>query len=185
MSDFFFRSIALSIHDVPSSVRVGMFLVFLIGAVLLLTSLGYKKGARWSAGLLLLEYIFLLLSLSVLFRPVKEARTYELIPFWSYRTVREGGHELLLTQMIMNVVAFFPIGLLLGISFPGMKWWTVLLTGGAFSLLIETLQFFLRRGFAEFDDVWHNVVGCMVGYGVYRGVRWMGERIKEKIIVRA
>ena len=80
----------------------------------------------------------------------------------------------------MNVVAFIPIGLLLGISFPGMKWWSVLLTGGAFSLLIETLQFFLRRGFAEFDDVGHNVVGCMVGYGVYRGVRWMGERIKDK-----
>lgn len=61
----------------------------------------------------------------------------------------------------MNGVAFIPIGLLLGISFPDIKWWKVLLIGGAFSLLIETLQFFLRRGFAEVDDVWHNVVGCM------------------------
>ena len=81
------------------------------------------------------------------------------------------------------MAAFIPIGLLLGISFPGMKWWTVLLTGGAFSLLIETLQFFFRRGFAEFADVWHNGVGCMVGYAVYRGVRWMGERGKKRRMV--
>ena len=78
------------------------------------------------------------------------------------------------------MVAFIPIGLLLGISFPGMKWWTVLLTGGAFSLLIETLQFFLRRGFAEFDDVGHNVVGCMVGYAVYTGVGWLLKRVNER-----
>ena len=79
------------------------------------------------------------------------------------------------------MIAFIPIGLLLGISFPNIKWWIVLLIGGAFSLLIETLQFFLRRGFAEFDDVWHNVLGCMVGYAVCRGVRWMGER-KRRVV---
>lgn len=84
----------------------------------------------------------------------------------------------------MNVVAFIPIGLLLGCAFDRMKWWQVLLIGGAFSLLIETLQFVLKRGFAEVDDVWHNVVGCMVGYGVYRGVRWLVKRLAKKHVVR-
>ena len=37
---------------------------------------------------------------------------------------------------------------------------------------------FLIRGVAEFDDVWRGGVGVMVGYGVYRGVRGMGERLE-------
>ena len=72
------------------------------------------------------------------------------------------------------MVAFIPIGLLLGISFPDIKWWKVLLIGGAFSLLIETLQFVFKRGFAEFDDVGRDGVG----------VRGMVERIGKKRSVR-
>ena len=84
------------------------------------------------------------------------------------------GHELLSTQVIANVVAFVPIGLLLGCAFgKRMKWWKVLLIGGAFSLLIETLQFVLRRGFAEVDDVMHNVLGCLIGWGVYVGIAYL------------
>ena len=169
--------------DIPANVSIGLLVVFCVGVVLLLAFLGFKKGIKWLAGLILLEYLFLLMSVTVLFRPVQAERNFDMIPFWSYRTIRDGGHELLLTQMIMNVVAFIPIGLLLGISFPSIKGWKVLLIGGAFSLLIETLQFFLRRGFAEFDDVWHNVVGCMVGYGVYVGVMWMVERRKKMRVV--
>ena len=131
-------------------------------------------------GVVSIGVIFLLISLTLLFRPLQEARTFDLIPFWSYRTVREGGHELLLTQMIINVVAFIPVGYLLGCVFGRIKWWKVLLIGGAFSLLIETLQFFLRRGFAEFDDVWHNVLGCMIGYGVYVGIAYLVKKVRKR-----
>lgn len=42
-----------------------------------------------------------------------------------------------------------------------------MLIGGAFSVLIESLQFVMKRGFSEFDDVFHNVLGCMFGYVLY------------------
>ena len=71
----------------------------------------------------------------------------------------------------MNVLAFIPIGLLLG-TFKGMKWWHVLLIGLCFSLLIELLQLVLKRGLTEFDDGVHNVVGCMMGFVGVRGCRW-------------
>ena len=29
------------------------------------------------------------------------------------------------------------------------------------------------------DGVVHNVVGCVVGFGVYVGVRWMVGRVKK------
>ena len=90
----------------------------------------------------------------------------------------EGGR--FLVQVCMNVLAFVPIGLLLGCAFGRLRWKTVLLIGGGFSLLIEVLQFVFKRGFAEFDDVFHNVLGCLIGFGVYVGVRWMVERVRKK-----
>ena len=67
----------------------------------------------------------------------------------------------------MNVLAFVPIGLLLGCAFERLRWKTVLMIGAGFSILIELLQFIFKRGFAEFDDVFHNVLGCAIGFGVY------------------
>lgn len=72
----------------------------------------------------------------------------------------------MLTQVVMNLVAFIPVGFLLGCAFPRLKWWQVLLIGGGFSLLIEVSQLVFKLGLAEFDDVFHNVLGCLVGYGV-------------------
>ena len=67
----------------------------------------------------------------------------------------------------MNVVVFIPVGLLICIAFKQMTWWKVLLIGCGISVTIETLQFFLMRGFSEVDDVMHNTVGCIMGYIIY------------------
>ena len=172
MIDKIIRYISYCFRDVPTSVSVGMLVVFCVGTVLLLAFLGFKKGVKCSAGLLLLEYLVLLIILSVWARTVQAEKAFNFTPFWSYQAILT-GKTALLTQAIMNVVAFIPIGLLLGCAFDRMKCWKVLLIGGVFSLLIETLQFVLTRGFAEFDDVWHNVVGCLVGYGIYVGIAYL------------
>ena len=154
-----------------------MLLVFCLGTALFLACLGVKKGLKWSAGLFLLEYVVLLVFMAVFARKLHAERPFDFALFWSYRAIREGD-KALLTQIIANVVVFVPIGLLLGCAFGRIRWWTVLLVGLGFSVLIETLQFVLKRGFAEFDDVFHNVLGCMIGWGVYVGVRWMIRKIK-------
>ena len=161
---------------IPTRVGIGMAVVFCVGTVLLLAFMGVKRGWRWSAGLALLEYLFLLILLAVLLRKVQDFREYRLIPFVSYRSLGDVTGRFS-AQVIANVLAFVPVGLLLGCAFGRMKWWKVILVGGGFSVLIELLQFFFKRGFAEFDDVLHNVVGCLVGWGVYVGicgvVRWV------------
>ena len=68
----------------------------------------------------------------------------------------------------MNAVVFIPVGFLLSVGFKNLPWWMVLLIGCCLSLSIETMQFLLMRGFAEVDDVMHNTLGCMIGYGAYR-----------------
>ena len=101
-------------------------------------------------------------------------------PFWSYREVLRSGQDALLTQNIANVLAFVPIGFLLGCAFRRMKWWKVLLFGVIYSISIEALQFFLKRGFSEFDDVFHNVLGCMIGFGIYVGVARVVKIVMKK-----
>ena len=158
-----------------------MLLVFCVATAFFVAFLGFKKGLRWSAGLLLVEYFVLLIVLSVLARKEMSLRAFNFVPFWSYRAIRE-GHGHLLTQAVGNVGAFVPMGMLLGFLGRG-KWWKVLLISAGFSVLIETLQFVSLRGFAEFDDVFHNVVGAMIGYGVYVGVRWLIKKVRRERVV--
>ena len=169
--------ITVVFRDIPTSFLVGFLVLFGVGTVLFLTFFGWKRGARWSAGLLLVEYMVLLLALAVLTRSIHPTRPFDFTPFWSYREVLRSGKDALLTQNIANVLAFVPIGLLLGCAFGRIKWWKALAIGGGFSLLIEVLQFVFKRGFSEFDDVFHNVLGCAIGYGVYAGVRWLIRQI--------
>ena len=156
---------------------------FCLGAILLLAFLGFKNGLKWSAGLLLLEYLLLLFFLTVLSRDIQAEKVIDLSPFWSYRAFLAGRRDLL-SPIIGNVISFFPVGLLLGCVFMRKKWWKVMLIGGSFSVLIETLQYVLRRGFTEFDDVFHNVLGCMVGYGLCKGIAYLvmrSRRNKQRI----
>ena len=120
----------------------------------------------------------MLFLLAVLQRKVQDYRECGLLPFESFGAALKGSGPLL-TQIIGNVVAFIPVGLLLGCVLGRMKWWTVLLIGGGFSLLIEILQFVFKRGFAEVDDVVHNMAGCAIGYGVYVAAVYSAKILKN------
>ena len=67
----------------------------------------------------------------------------------------------------MNVMVFIPIGALLGTGYTRLQWWKLLLIGFVLSVVIELLQLVLKRGCCEFDDVMHNTLGCLIGYGIF------------------
>ena len=166
-------------HDIPQEVYEGFLSVFCLGFVLLLVFCGIKKGLRYSSGLLLVEYVFLLFCTTVFFRTVGEIRRYDFHPFWSYNAIQDGKKDLM-AENIMNVVVFIPVGLLLGIAFKQMTWWKTLLIGCGISVAIEALQFFFMRGFTEVDDVMHNTVGCMIGWLMVKGVFLMKGAVKKQ-----
>jgi len=171
MSDEFKQYVISLYQDIPQEVYEGLLSVFCLGLVIFIAWKGFKTGLRYSAVLLLVEYIFLLFCSTVIFRATGETRQYDFHPFWSY------SRPDLLVENIMNVVVFIPVGLLLGIAFKKMTWWKALLIGCGISVTIETLQFFFLRGFSEVDDVMHNTVGCLIGFGVYAIGRYGYERI--------
>ena len=57
---------------------------------------------------------------------------------------------------------FIPIGILVG-----WMWnWKGLWFGVGLSCVVEMLQLVMGRGLCEFDDVFHNMVGAIIGVGV-------------------
>ena len=61
-------------HNIPTNLAIGLLVVFCMGMVFLLAFLGPKRGLRWSMGLLLLEYLFVLFFLAVLSRTAQPER---------------------------------------------------------------------------------------------------------------
>ena len=155
------------VSSVPILVFLGLLTVLSIGFVLLLWRKGLRDGLRYSTRLLLAEWVFLVLCFSVLFRESGDDYRFNLIPLSSYFDYAENSY---LKEMAaintLNVVMFVPVGLLLGCAFRQMTWWKALAIGAGMSAAIEVLQFIFKRGLCETDDVIHNVVGCMIGYGV-------------------
>ena len=155
-------------RDIPLYAYESLGVVFCIGAVVLFALKGFKGGWRYVSGMLLAEYVFVLYCSTVIFRHVSSVRKYDFSPFWSYRAYFSGEDTTLLAENIMNVLVFVPVGLLLGLIYRSMTWLRALLIGASLSVGIETLQFIFLRGFAEFDDVMHNTLGCVMGYGLFR-----------------
>ena len=158
------------IDEIPHEVYVIALIIFCVGIILTLFAKGLKKGLRWSVALLLLEYVFLVFGSTVFFRQARTAREFNFSPFWSYDAIYSGKEPELFSENIMNVVVFIPVGLLFGSQIkPGRKGWLIaFLLGVGISILIEVSQLVLKRGFSELDDVMHNTLGCMIGYGIYR-----------------
>lgn len=90
------------------------------------------------------------------------------IPFYSYYLAFSGVNEELLRSNFMNVMLFFPAGLLAGSVLPNSRKWVLLtaLAGCAVSLCIEVAQYFFHLGLAETDDLIHNTLGTLLGAAI-------------------
>ena len=155
------------IDSVSPLVYWGLLVVFCLGLMLLLWWKGLREGLRYSAVLLLVEWVMVVLAMTVVFRVPRAERGLSLIPLVSYFDYGTNSYFMEKAALnILNVALFLPIGLLLGCGFRNNTWQKVFATGAGLSVLIELMQLIFKRGLCETDDVIHNVVGCMIGYGV-------------------
>ena len=121
------------------------------------------KTWRWEGGILS-AYTFLVLAETILIRKPFIGQHFQPELFWSWRVwnVQRG-------QIIANVIMFVPVGVL-----AGRIWrWKGLWIATGLSVFIEVLQLVTCRGLCEFDDVFHNVIGAVIGVGIvmiFRGV---------------
>ena len=173
MKELFRQNLIDLYQSLPQEVYEGLLSVFFLGVVVIIVFKGFRKGWRYVAGLLLTEYIALLYCSMVIFRAYSEDAGHDFTPFWSYTAIQEGRIDLI-PENVMNVVVFVPVGVLLGSLLKvKVSWLIALLVGMGISVSIEMLQYFFHRGFAETDDVVHNTLGCLIGYILVKGLRFL------------
>lgn len=158
-----------AIEGIPSFIYIGFIAIFCIGTAFLLWRKGWKEGLRGSTLILLAEWVFLVIGTSVIFRESGDDYRIRLLPLISYFEQGENSYFIEAAALnILNIVLFFPVGLLLGCGYKNMSWRRAMGIGVLLSVSIEILQLIFKRGLCEVDDVIHNVLGCMVGYGIYK-----------------
>ncbi|MCU6687275.1 VanZ family protein [Dorea acetigenes] len=124
-----------------------------------------KKHLVWTYIFIL--YLYMALSVAGMgsiwdvtyYDPVIRAEEINLIPF-----AAEGA-----ITYILNVIMFMPLGFLLPFIWKGYRsLWKVAAAGFLFSLAIELGQLFNRRC-SDINDLLMNVLGAIVGYGIWLG----------------
>lgn len=126
----------------------------------------------WSVGsvLMLLLWAAVVLWTTVLGREAGVEKVFRMMPLHSYRELLAGGNPEILRSSFMNVLLFFPAGLLCAglLSRRRLSCGKLVCTAvifSLFSLSIELAQFGLGVGQGEIDDVLHNTVGVLLGAG--------------------
>lgn len=116
----------------------------------------WRIWKRLSLGLLV-GYAVLLLAETVLIQKPFTGEHLKLELLWSWKQWNVQKE-----QILSNVVMFIPVGVL-----GELLWrWRGVLVGISLSIFIEILQLITSRGLCEFDDVFHNVIGAVIGVGV-------------------
>ena len=109
-------------------------------------------------------YILLILYLTIISRNQNAEVKIQLTPFWSYALLNDSQYR---SQIILNILLFIPFGCLLQ-SLYKSRLTTHLILTVVLSVTIETLQYFLKIGMCEFDDVFHNALGSAIGFGYWK-----------------
>lgn len=149
-----------------------VFLLVLVASLAYLTVRPYLQQRRfWRLAviLLLLAWLIVIAAATLTDRfPGSSPAQPEWIPFHSYREILAGGNPEILRSNLMNVILFYPAGLLACELFPSgwnriRKILTAVLLFAAVSTGIEFCQFWYALGRPEIDDVLHNSLGAFTG----------------------
>lgn len=139
--------------------------VILASVVVVLLKINSMWTRKSIICILFIEYLFLVFCETLIFRPVAGHREIRLKPFWSYQLAFNSYPSLImLWEVLLNIFLFIPIGLLLGMIFPQLKWWKIFLFGSVLSAVIEMSQYFFCKGLCETDDVINNSLGTLIGF---------------------
>lgn len=168
--DFFVRNGPFS----SEKSLTGTLLVFLILVTLLIlnkekwtTREKCFKTAVWS-------YLYFIFLYTFLSRPVKADVNFNLTPFWSYQHIFLTHDFKIVLEVLINCMMLIPVGILVPWAYKNYlhedgtrERNTVLLFGFVVSVSIECLQLLTRTGLFEWDDIIHNMIGLILGYGLY------------------
>lgn len=96
-------------------------------------------------------------------------RSVNLVPLRTISSQLRWAGRIAIINLAANLIAFMPFGFLLPLSYPRTAgFWSVLALSLALTLGIETFQLVTFTGSFDVDDILLNVIGSLLGYGVFR-----------------
>ena len=116
--------------------------------------------------LLIVFIIYVIIVLHItLFSRMPSTRRCMLTPFWEYKELIYNADKFYwLGQIIGNIVMFIPLGVFLCRINRRLSVVHIGIIGFVFSAFIELTQLLTGRGLLEFDDIFHNTLGAVIGY---------------------
>jgi glycopeptide antibiotics resistance protein len=97
---------------------------------------------------------------------------YNLIPFKTianYMLQRGSiGFDVFIYNLAGNVVAFMPLGFLLPLAFRDFRARKTYFVSFVLIIFAEVSQLVSRRGVFDVDDLLLNMLGSIIGYGIYK-----------------
>lgn len=128
-----------------------------------------KLWVKCVLGLAFSVYIAAIVHYTLLHRDISSDMKYELSLFWSYEIVLEHASETMWWEIVNNIFLFIPMGVLVPMMMPSLRnWWKVVLCAFGCSLTVEVCQLVFRLGLFEFDDMFNNTLGGLIGYGMFQ-----------------
>lgn len=131
-------------------------------------------------GVFMSVYMALLMSWTILDRSIGEEYQIKFVPFWSHAELFRNWSRHLAMQIFYNILLFVPWGIIFPIiskTMQKIQW--VALSAFAFSALIEVIQLVFKCGLFEFDDMFHNSLGAILGYVIWYRMKKLLSNIKE------
>ena len=127
-----------------------------------------QKVNRVMVALLVLS--LLAIGYMTLFSRDGSSRARILFSLYRIKTAITTGDLSLLEHVFLNVVLFMPYGFFLSACCPGKsdKWLYLLASGLILTLAVESIQYVLRLGECDLEDLLANVLGTLGGWGAYK-----------------
>lgn len=133
--------------------------------------------------ILFLGYLLMMLEVTMLNRANGDISSVQWHLFYSYREAWNSFSTTQWRNIILNIFMFTPLGFLLPVGLKGMrKAWKVYLVGLALTIGIEVTQLVTKRGVFESDDIFDNLLGTMIGYGLFALCQLVVDGIRKKQI---
>lgn len=106
------------------------------------------------------------------YRVIGRSRSFNLVPFKTIdEMISNYGFtpDVVIVNLVGNVMAFAPLGFFMPIIFRKVEnIRTVLFIGAGASLCAEFIQFTLKLGALDIDDIILNSIGTILGFAAYR-----------------
>lgn len=155
-----------AVSKIPSIMYWILLAVLVVGIALILFSQQTQQTQK-IARLMLVEWVVLIFCSAVIFREARAERAISLVPLSSYFCIAENSYlKEVAVINLLNICMFLPVGFFLKFGYWRVSYKQVLFAGFILSATIEFSQFILCKGLCEIDDIIHNVIGCLLGYGI-------------------